>query len=261
MPALDPETSVRIHGKDMVETKLKAIENLTRAGVRMTLLNVLIRGENESVPRQLLEIMRENEQITSLLIQTMTYTGQGGGNYNRQEHIPVDVAADMLCESLDGEIKPSDFISRPSAHPLCYSLCYLFKPGNRFLPFTRVLSPSEIHRRLADSYLMDVEDDADFFTDIINRLYSMNRTDVLPEFKNLVKRLFPTDHPITAFERQKRAESSVRTVCIHAHLDEDTFDCHRAALCPDLVPSEPGRLIPACTYNLFYRKKDKRFHV
>jgi hypothetical protein len=32
-------------------------------------------------------------------------------------------------------------------------------------------------------------------------------------------------------------------------------------MCPDLVPAEPGRLIPACTYNLFYRMKDERFYV
>ncbi len=44
-------------------------------------------------------------------------------------------------------------------------------------------------------------------------------------------------------------------------MDEDTFDCSRAMMCPDLVPAEPGRLIPACTYNLFYRMKDERFYV
>jgi len=44
-------------------------------------------------------------------------------------------------------------------------------------------------------------------------------------------------------------------------MDEDTFDCSRAMLCPDLVPAEPGRLIPACTYNLFYRMLDDRFFV
>jgi hypothetical protein len=42
-------------------------------------------------------------------------------------------------------------------------------------------------------------------------------------------------------------------------MDEDTLDCSRAMLCPDLVPAEPGRLIPACTYNLFYRRQDPRF--
>jgi uncharacterized radical SAM superfamily Fe-S cluster-containing enzyme len=62
------------------------------------------------------------------------------------------------------------------------------------------------------------------------------------------------------FERQRIAESAVRTVYIHAHMDEDTFDCSRAMMCPDLVPASPGRLIPGCTYNLFYRLQDERFH-
>ena len=73
--------------------------------------------------------------------------------------------------------------------------------------------------------------------------------------------LYPPDAPRSVFERQKLAESCVRTVYVHTHMDEDTFDCSRAMLCPDLVPSEPGRWIPACTYNLFYRQKDERFYV
>ena len=43
----DPEISRRMHGCDLVATKLRAIENLQRAGVRMTLLTVLARGLNE----------------------------------------------------------------------------------------------------------------------------------------------------------------------------------------------------------------------
>jgi len=83
----DAGDSERLHGADLVETKLKAIENLGRAGVRMTLLNVLIRGVNEDVPGRLLDLMRRQDHILSLTVQTMTYTGQGGGrvagvNYN-----------------------------------------------------------------------------------------------------------------------------------------------------------------------------------
>jgi len=62
-------------------------------------------------------------------------------------------------------------------------------------------------------------------------------------------------------ERQRRAEAMVRTVYIHAHMDEDNFDCTRAMLCPDLVPAEPGKWIPACTYNLIYRMRDERFYA
>jgi uncharacterized radical SAM superfamily Fe-S cluster-containing enzyme len=77
----------------------------------------------------------------------------------------------------------------------------------------------------------------------------------------LVEQLYPPDPAISDFQRQRLAESSVRTIYVHAHMDEDTFDCSRAMLCPDLVPTGAGRLVPACTYNLFYRMQDERFFI
>jgi len=41
---LDPDVSRQVHGRDVVAKKLQALENLTRAGVRVALLNMLIRG-------------------------------------------------------------------------------------------------------------------------------------------------------------------------------------------------------------------------
>ena len=257
----DPETSRRFHGLDLVDTKLRAIENLGTARVRMTLLNVLLRGENEDVPGLLLDLMRKNSHILSLTVQTMTYTGQGGGQYPRAKHIPVDEAAEMLCRNLQGEILPEDFLSRPSAHPLCYSIAYLFKAENRFLPFTRVMTKEDIQARLRDSYLLRMEDGAKLLSDIVNQLYAAGRKDLLPLFKELIGQVLPSDRKLTPFERQRAAEGAVRTVYLHAHMDEDTFDCARAAQCPDLVPTAPGRLIPACTYNLFYRQQDENFYV
>ncbi|MBU1056476.1 MAG: radical SAM protein [Proteobacteria bacterium] len=255
------ESSIRIHGTDLVETKLKAIDNLKKAGVRMTLLNVLIQDENEDQLPKLIDLIRNNDHILSLTIQTMTYTGQGGGNFQRSRHIPVDVATQLLCNGIEGEIKPGDFISRPSAHPLCYSLCYLFKLDTLFLPFSNVLSTAEQHDMLKDSYLLRVKDDQDFFTDIVNRLYAQNRTDILPVFKQFVKEIFPAGKPLSLSERREKTESAVRIICIHSHMDEDTFDCSRTVLCPDQVPCEDGKLIPACTYNLFYRQQDENFYV
>ena len=77
----------------------------------------------------------------------------------------------------------------------------------------------------------------------------------------MVEQLYPSGESVSEFDRQQIAESAVRTIYLHAHMDEDTFDCSRAMLCPDLVPAEPGRLVPACTYNLFYRVQDPRFYV
>jgi hypothetical protein len=258
---LDPEISRRLHGCDLTAVKQRAIENLARAGVRMTLLNVLVRDVNENALGSLLDLMREHDHILSLTVQTMTYTGQGGGRFPRARHIPVDEAAEIVCRASGGAFEREDFVTRPSAHPLCYLVAYLLKTGDRLLPLARCAPREEIRRLLADSYLLRPDAADDFFTEAINQLYAAGQTEHLATLRQLVERLYPPGQAIGEFERQRLAEASVRTVYLHAHMDEDTFDCSRAMLCPDLVPAEPGRLIPACTYNLFYRMQDERFFV
>lgn len=257
----DSATSERLHGRDVVALKQKAIENLTAAGVKMTLLNVMVRGENEEAVGDILDLMRKNDQILSLTVQTMTYTGQGGGRFNGRRHIPVDEAARIVSAHSRGAIDFADFTARPSAHPLCYLTCYMLKSSDSFVPFTRFASKAAIEERMRDSYLIRLEKDDVFFRDIINELYAKGDTEHLKMFRRLIEQLFPPGAAADVFERQRIAESAVRTIYVHTHMDEDTFDCARAMMCPDLVPAEPGQLIPACTYNLFYRMQDDRFYA
>ena len=258
---LDSDISKRLHGRDITESKLRAIDNLTRAGVKMTLLNVMIHDINENAIYDLLKLIKQNDNILSLTVQTMTYTGQGGGNFSRTQHIPADLAARKVCEYSEGILEFGDFFTKPSAHPLCYQICYLLKSGDEMIPFTRFTEKEQIEQLFRDSYLIRPENGQDVFTDVINQLYAQGQTKYLSVLRNLVERMYPSDSKISDFQRQKIAEASVRTIYIHSHMDENTFDCSRAMLCPDLVPCEPGKLIPACTYNLFYRMKDKRFYA
>ena len=258
---LDRTVSQQLHGQDVVTAKLKAIDNLTAAGVRMTLLNVMIRGLNEDAVGGIWSLMRRNDHILSLTVQTMTYTGQGGGGFARTGHIPVDEAARIVCRQTDGELVFGDFVTRPSAHPLCYLICYALKTGPDMLPFARFSETQRLADLIRDSYLVRPDEGQDFFADAINQLYAQGKTEHLGTLRKLVEALYPAGKSLRAFERQRIAESAVRTVYVHTHMDEDTFDCSRAMMCPDLVPAEPGRLIPACTYNLFYRMQDERFYV
>jgi 7,8-dihydro-6-hydroxymethylpterin dimethyltransferase len=262
LSAFDARTSVMLHGRDIVAEKLAAIENLAAAGAKLTLLTVMVRGVNEDAAGRILELMRTNDHILSLTVQTMTYTGQGGGEFPGRAHIPVDEAARIVAESSGGDIAFGDFVTRPSAHPLCYLTCYMLKDGRKFVPFARFAPPERIAALMADSYLLRLEGDRAFFTDAVNEAYARGDAAQRALFRDLVEKLYPCEGaPSSVFERQKIAEEAVRTVYIHTHMDEDTFDCSRAMLCPDLVPVAPGRLVPACTYNLFYRREDPRFYV
>ena len=257
----DPGVSRRMHGRDLTAIKQQAVDNLATAGVRMTLLHVMVRDLNEDAIGGLLELMRTRDNILSLTVQTMTYTGQGGGGFPDRRHVPVDEAARLVCDRSGGELRFNDFVSRPAAHPLCYLICYMLRDSGRMLPFARFANASDIERLMSESYLIRLGDEERFFRNVVDDLYARGDEEYLPILRRVLDRLYPSGAALEEFDRQRIGEESVRTVYVHAHMDEDTFDCSRAMMCPDLVPAEPGRLIPACTYNLFYRMKDERFYV
>ena len=112
---------------------------------------------------------------------------------------------------------------------------------------------------LAQSYLLQ-PGGQDLFRRAIDRLWAQGDPGhFLPAVRGLLDRMYQAGRSLSKTERQTAAEQSLLAVFLHAHMDEDTLDCSRAMLCPDLVPAAPGRLIPACTYNLFYRREDPRF--
>jgi 7,8-dihydro-6-hydroxymethylpterin dimethyltransferase len=257
---LKADVSRRICGKDLVDIKRQAIENLSRAGVRMTLLYVMVRGVNETEIGDLLDMMCANDHILGITVQTMTHTGQGGSTWPQRNHIPVDEAVTILCSQSRLRLQFADFTSRPSAHPLCYLSCYLLKNDDGgLLPLARYLAHAEIEKLTIGSYLPRPDGQEELFRRLIDESYARGEQENLRSFRRMLEKIYPPGKVLSAFERQRAAEASARTIYVHAHMDEDNFDCSRAMLCPDLVPVEPGRLVPACTYNLFYRRQDPRF--
>lgn len=264
LDTLDPAVSVRVHGRDICAEKRAALANLERAGVQTTLLTVLIGGVNEDELGAITELAFASPVVRSLTVQTMTYTGQGGGSFMPRRHIPVEGVERRLERSSAGAMKSSDFVPLPTAHPLCYGVAYyLMDEEGRRHPMAGILDRHALARHLADGYLLhpsgELEQD---LKAAIDRLWSIGGQDaLLAAMKGMLRSLYPSGTPLSVHERQRRAEQMVKTVYVHAHMDEDTFEVGRAMRCPDQVPVHAERLIGACSYNLFYRRQDPRFWV
>jgi uncharacterized radical SAM superfamily Fe-S cluster-containing enzyme len=254
---------MRIHGCDLVQTKLAALENLDRAGVGTTLLNVMIRGVNDDEIGRVLELARQKSCVRSVTVQTMTFTGQGGGHFPRGEHMTIDGAQRAIERTTEGRIRFDDFHPMPAAHPLCYGIAYFFRSDGRLVPFRRLFSEEQMRRLLGSNYLIRPGDEFnELLDDAIHRLWAEDAgAPELKVLKEIVKKVFPPGRALSPFERQRLAERHVLTCYVHAHMDEDNFDLSRVSTCPDLVPDASGALIPACSYNVFYRQRDERFWV
>ncbi|MFC1745616.1 radical SAM protein [Candidatus Riflebacteria bacterium] len=257
------DTSLKIHGRDMVDIKLQALENLERFGIGTTLLFVMAKGVNDNEVGDVIELATKRKFIRSVTIQNMTFTGYGGKNFEPRLSMTMDGAMQEIEKRLSGAIKFSDFHPLPSAHPLCYSIGYFFNIDGKLLPFRRLFSEEKMLQILGQRYfLRPGAEFEDFLTEAMADIWAEGDEDnLLPTLKKITKALYPVGKNLGVFERQKIAEEHLLTLYIHPHMDEDNFDNSRVMSCPDLVPSPEGTLIPACAYNVFYRMHDSRFWV
>ncbi len=260
---LDSETSVKIHGKDIVEAKFKALDLLQKYDIGVTLLNVMIKGVNDHEIFDIINLSSKYKNIRSITIQNMTFTGQGGSNFKPQERLTLDMAMRIIQEKSGNIIKKDNFFPLPSNHPLCYSIGYFFRDEETLRSFTDLLSVDDLIELIGTNYIMrpDERFNEKFNEAIAESWAEESNPELLGFVKKLLKKMYPVQGQITPFERQKIAEDSILTVYIHAHMDEDNFDISRIVCCTDLVPVDGEKLIPACAYNLFYRMKDERFWV
>jgi 7,8-dihydro-6-hydroxymethylpterin dimethyltransferase len=256
-----PERALKIHGRDVTKQKQQALENLQRFGIGTTLLNVMIRGLNDDEIGEIIHLAKTYPVVRSVTVQTMTFTGNGGKHFQPRETMPLDGAAKAIERGTKGEMRESDFFPHSSAHPLCYSIAYYLKDGERLRSLTDFFSIEELRGMLAQGYLLQPgEKGQELFRQAVDRLWAEGDPgNHLPAVRRLVDRMYPTGKSLSASERQLAAEENLLAIYLHSHMDEDTLDLARLAVCPDQVPDPEGRLIPACAYNLFYRQRDPRF--
>lgn len=261
---INPITSVKIHGKDLVANKLQALHNLQEADVGTTLLHVMIPGVNDTEFGAILDLALAHPTVRSITVQTMTYTGFGGKAFYPRRHLPLDMAARLIETATGGRLSQAFFRPLPAAHPLCYQIAYAFKWNNRLYDFSRIFPPEDMEKLMGNGYLMRPAHESEaIFRNALDALWAKGgNEELLQGFKAIIQELYPSRGPAPSVaERQKIGEKFVLTIYLHAHMDEDNFDLARVITCPDQVPDPDGRLISACAYNLFYRMKDPRFWV
>ena len=255
LDTLDSGKSMRIHGRDIVEDKLAALAALEELNISTVLLPVWIPGVNDDELPALISEYLPKPFISAVTVQNMAYTGHHGSRFSPRVHSTVEDVEHALATEGFGA---SDFFAPGSCHALCYSTAYYIMDGGRRLPLTRLVDPGLLTAGTAESYLLRPSRELEAaFREGVDTLWASGaeRDDLL------LLRRFIARHEEDLANGGRAFHDMVKTVTIHAHMDEDTFDLARVSLCGDLVPDENGAMIPACSYNLLYRRKDPRFWV
>ncbi len=262
--SFDEEVNKQMVGAKLYARKLEVLASFAAAGVDTTLLSVVALGVNDAEVGRLLDLALSTDCVRSLELHTMTFTGQGGAAFDQRSRITVPDVLRRIEGGSDGRIRVADFIPSPCAHPMCYQTCYLLETDQGHVPFTRFMSDANQRELLTGNlYLEPGPQMESVISQVIDELWSREvpdaiATTVLARLKRLLRELFPAT-PLPYHLRQQVAERSAKTIYLHSHMDEWTFDTDRIRQCCVGVPEVDGGNTPTCSYNILYRERDRRF--
>lgn len=263
--SFDEETNRRMLGANIYKAKLKVLERLEKYDVDTTLIPVIALGQNDNEVGDLIRFAFDKDFIRSLEIHTMTFTGQGGREFEATSRITTPDVLRRIESQTEGAVCMSDFVPSPCAHPMCYQTCYLLETENAGLvPFARFMSKSTIRELLTDNLYMEPGERMErILSGVIDEIWAKEESTpvdmaVIKTLKNLLKKMFPPGG-ISYAEQQVIAERSAKAIYIHSHMDEANFDSERIRQCCVAVPHADGRTIPTCSYNILYRERDPNF--
>jgi uncharacterized radical SAM superfamily Fe-S cluster-containing enzyme len=266
------ETSRRLRGESLVETKLSAIDALGRAGIRVILVCTLQAGVNDQEIGELVRFGLERPWITGISFQPATYSGRHVLPETLERRITFPDVVRAIAEQTDGLFGVDDFMPLPCAHPNCHSLSYAYRAGTKVVPISRFIEARNHLDLLANGITFTRARTRELIERYLGRTGccaggacgngSASDGGVTgPALKILDG---PTENGHTEngslaqqfFSRalaEQLAPSDVFRITITSFLDAYNFDIRRLMKCciHHVLPS--GHVIPFCAYNVLYR--------
>ena len=264
----NPSLRVLRGGGDHQAVKERALANMGKAGIRGTIVSTVAKGINDDQIGAAVKLLYEHDFLLSLMFQPAAYTGYGGAHFAPHDPLNVITIPDVVrgCEEqTGGQLRRSDFYPLPCSHPGCFALTYLLKTDDGFVPFPRFIELEQYLEAISNRGTIRPDDQfQDALTLAINQLWSAagNLPDserILRTLKRVLRLMYPEDRVLSLEQRLHMGEGLVKTIFIHAFMDEHTFEVDRIKKCCTHYALPDGRLMPGCAYNMFYRHKDARY--
>ena len=268
------ETSRELRGESLVATKLKALEALGQAGVRVILVCTLQSGVNDDEIGAIVKFGLERPWITGVSFQPATYSGRHVLPEALERRITFPDVVRAVAEQTDGLFRETDFLPLPCAHPNCHSLSYAYRSGGAVVPLARFIDATNHLDLLANGITFTRTRARELIESYLGRLGCCSGGDCTsgspsPSLQSPAAQLPMLSLGAAAssangasslaeefFSRalaEQLSPADVFRITITSFLDAYNFDVRRLMKCciHHVLPS--GHVIPFCAYNVLYR--------
>jgi uncharacterized radical SAM superfamily Fe-S cluster-containing enzyme len=265
---LKPGIYPKLRGVELIDMKMDCIEVIKALDIPTVLVPTVSKGDNTEELGALVEFGLNLEQVSSIVIQPMAHTGDGGDNYHKTPtgHRLTMPEVHQLIEEQTGWLKRDIFHPVPCSHPSCYTATYLFRMNDgNFVPLPDFVNIRQYLDAMTNSTILKTGSEMEkMILEAITNLWSATKVGedsqiILDSLKGFLKETYNSRNPLSPDEIDRRAEARSKIIFVHSFMDAWDLDVARLKKCCTHYVMEDGRLMPGCSYNNLYRHKDKRF--
>lgn len=239
-----------IRGRKLVDIKKKAIENLNKYEIPVTLVTTVERGLNDTELGKIISYGLDTNCIRGVNIQPVAYFGRKNGNVDRTDRVTLTNVIQLIEKQTKKMIVKEDFVPLP-CNVERVSLTYLYNTKKGFLPITRLDNIKKYLPYVNNTFTFKIEDALTNGKDIIFGS-CCNPLSFLKDFKKYVPKDF------MSWDIQKRSEyvsENTFRISITSFVDRYNFDTKSMQKeCAHVITTDLKR-IPFSSYNMIYRGK------
>ncbi|MEI7621212.1 MAG: radical SAM protein [Candidatus Moraniibacteriota bacterium] len=248
----EKKTHQHLRGRDLSQVKRKAIENLTKYKIPITLVATIERGFNDQEVGRIVEFGLNTPYVRGVNFQPVAFFGRSK-KINAQNRITNTGIIAEIEKQMNGMLKKSDFFPLP-CNVDRVAIAYLYKVKDEFVSLTRNLQITDCLPIIRNTFKFDPED---FLKDLTEKAFctSDGCCDYLGMLKNFRKFI-----PKSYFLKSKEAKleyisANIFRISLASFVDAYNFDLKSMQKeCVHIITPELKK-IPFSAYNMLHRKK------
>ncbi|NTU99206.1 radical SAM protein [Candidatus Falkowbacteria bacterium] len=248
----DKKTYEHLRGRDLLEIKQSAINNLTEFNIPITLVSTIERGINDQEVGRIVEFGINSKCIRGINFQPVAFFGRHK-DLDAKNRITITGIINNISKEMNGMVGKKDFFPLP-CNVDRVAIAYLYKLKGEFVPLTRDLQVADYLPIIRNTFKFDPED---FLKDLAGKAFSPSGgcCDYLGMMKNFSK-LIPKSYFLKSEkEKVEYVSENIFRISITSFVDAYNFDMKSMkkecvhVITPDL------KKIPFSAYNMLYRNK------
>jgi uncharacterized radical SAM superfamily Fe-S cluster-containing enzyme len=245
-----PEALIQLRGKDLSDTRMRALEHLNQLNLSTTLVVTLQKNVNDDEIGKIIEFALKQPCVRGVTFQPTQIAGRLENFDPATDRITMTDVRKKILEQTS-VFQSNDLIPVP-CNPDALVMGYALKLGGQVLPMTRYIDPAHLLNNSRNTIVY--EQDTELHQHLLKIFSTGISVDRVQEnFKQLLCCLPDIYAPGLSYDNLFR-------IIIMRFIDAYDFDVRAIKKSCVHIVSKDGRIIPFETMNLFYRD-EKENHV